>query len=107
MKYFLHTILVFLFCQSSFAQNTNQHLLDSLNMQLKISRDDSSKVNLYYAIASVEKDYKNFIDNIKKAYDLSVSLNQKDALKRSYDNVNSRLITCRVDTQKVLLYYRL
>lgn len=99
--------LIFLFCQSSFGQNTNQQLLDSLNKQLEICRDDSVKVNLYYAIASFENDYENFIDKVKYAYDLSVSLNQKDALKRSYESVNSRFITCRVDTQKVLLYYKL
>ena len=99
--------LIFLFCQSSFGQNANKQLLESLNKQLEICRDDSVKVNLYYAIAAVEKDYKKFIDNVKNAYDLSVSLNQKDALKRSYVSVNSRLMTCSVDTQKVLLYYRL
>ena len=99
----VHLILLLTFnCYSQ-----NKKLLDSLNMQLKICKDDADKVNLYYAIASAEKDYKNFIENVNNAYDLSESLNQIDALKRSYDSLYSRLMTCQIDTQKVLLYYKL
>ena len=50
----VHLILLLTFnCYSQ-----NKKLLDSLNMQLKICKDDADKVNLYYAIASAEKDYK-------------------------------------------------
>jgi adenylate cyclase len=97
--------LILLMTLNCYSQNKKR--LDSLNVQLNICRDDSVKVNLYYAIASIEQDYKKFIDNIDKAYDLSLSLNQKDALKRSYDSLYSRFITCRIDTQKVLFYFRL
>ena len=60
--------LILLLTLNCYSQNKKR--LDSLNVQLNICRDDSVKVNLYYAIASIEQDYEKFIDNIDKAYDL-------------------------------------
>ncbi len=97
--------LFLLLTVNCYAQNTK--LLDSLKHQVEISEENANKVNLYYSIASLEKDYNNFIDNINNAFELSVSLNQDGAHKRTYDSLYARLLNCKVDTQKVLLYYRL
>ncbi len=104
IKLFICYIILF---QTINCFGQNKKLLDSLYHQLEITNDSANKVNLYYEIASHESDYNNFIDNIDSAYQLSLILRQEDALQRSYDILNARLLNCKVDTQKVLLYYRL
>lgn len=99
IKLFICYIILF---QTINCFGQNKKLLDSLYHQLEITNDSANKVNLYYEIASHESDYNNFIDNIDSAYQLSLILRQEDALQRSYDILNARLLNCKVDTQKVL-----